>query len=97
MALEDELRVALAARTTADLREMREALRHGDLQPLVRLGHRLIGAAGALELHALEDAGRDIMHRAAAGEVQAAREAVERLAALLESQGGDRGPAGYNC
>jgi len=85
MAFEDDLRLALAARTTADLREMRDALGRGDLQPLVRLGHRLLGAAGALELHALADVGRDVMHRAAAGEARAASDALDRLAALLES------------
>ena len=87
MTFEDDLRRQLAVRTGDDLREMRAALGRGELQVLARLGHRLLGAAGALELDELAAAGREIMDRAASGEAAGAGNAVERLAAILEQPG----------
>ena len=83
MTFEDDLRQRLAERTGDDVREMRAALQRGELAVLARLGHRLLGAAGALELDRIAAAGREIMDRAAAGEAAGAAEAVERLASLL--------------
>ena len=85
MTFEDELRAALVRRTREDLAHMRSALAEGDYGSLRRLGHRLHGAAGALDLEALALAGRDIDRCAAAGDANGASDAVLRLTVALEA------------
>lgn len=74
----------LRARCFSDLHEMRDALDRGDLEPVERLSHRMIGAAGALEMHDVSRQARAINTRIRAGDVAAALAALDGLEAALD-------------
>src|SRR3954470_1170959 len=62
--LERGLREKLLARTRHDVEALRSALAAGDFATIVQLAHRLGGAAGALGLEALSNAGRELEREA---------------------------------
>jgi len=66
---------------------MRGAVHRGELEAIARLAHRLVGAAGALELDALEAAARDLERVASAGDASASRASIEQLASLVGKGG----------
>ena len=73
----DELRERLLDRTRRDADSMRRAHADGDRESVRRLGHRLVGAAGALGLETLSRIGGELE--------QAAREGADRrLATMLD-------------
>ena len=83
----------LVERTRADVQRLREALQREDRGEIRRLGHRLHGAAGALELHALGAIGARLDRDAAqANPAQLAdiiRELDEEVARAQASAAGD--------
>jgi HPt (histidine-containing phosphotransfer) domain-containing protein len=71
--LERGLREKLLARTRADVRVLHRALETGDFPTIVRLAHRLAGAAGALGLDDLGTTGRELELEGARGDASAVR------------------------
>ena len=77
--LERGLREKLLARTREDVKSMRSAAQAREFALVVRLAHRLTGAAGALGLDALCEAARALQHdgeRRDAAQVHARLDAV---------------------
>ena len=74
----------LRARCHSDLHEMRDALARGDLAHVDHLSHRMIGAAGALEMHDVSRQARAINIKIRAGDVAAATDALDGLEATLD-------------
>jgi HPt (histidine-containing phosphotransfer) domain-containing protein len=84
MTFEDELRVALLTRTREDLGAMRAAAARSDYPELRRLGHRLHGAAGAMELDTLAGCGHEIDKRATARDPAGIADALHLLQKALD-------------
>src|SRR3954468_10427242 len=87
--LERGLREKLLARTRHDVEALRSALAAGDFATIVQLAHRLGGAAGALGLEALSNAGRELERE---GERRDAARGKARLAQLAHELARAPGP-----
>ena len=66
-----------------DVRAMREAFARGDAETVRVKGHSLKGAGGGYGLDEITDFGTAIEQAALAGDLRAARDEVDRLAAFL--------------
>jgi HPt (histidine-containing phosphotransfer) domain-containing protein len=82
--LERGLRQKLLARTREDLAAMRAAAQAQDFPIVVRLSHRLAGAAGALGLDALSHAARELERDGEKGDAPQVRSRLDAVAAELD-------------
>lgn len=74
-------------RSKADLEAMREALGRGDYETIDRMGHRMVGAAGAFGLDPIVRVARELAQGARAADERAVAGLIERLAALIAGAG----------
>ena len=63
---------------------MRSALGRGDLAFIERAAHRMIGAAGALEMHDVSRTAREVHSAARAAGTAAVAPALDKLEAALD-------------
>jgi HPt (histidine-containing phosphotransfer) domain-containing protein len=85
--VEHGLRQKLLARTRDDVDEMRSAAQAREFPVVVRLAHRLAGAAGALGFDALCDAARALQLEGARGDGAQVHARLDEVAAELERAG----------
>src|SRR4051794_30567073 len=82
--LERGLRLQLLARTREDVHAMRAAAQSRDFPIVVRLSHRLAGAAGALGLDALSHAARELQRDGERRDAPRVRARLDAVAAELD-------------
>jgi len=82
--LEVLLRRKLLTRTREDVDAMRSALQSAEFPLVVRLAHRLAGAAGALGLEALSHAARELQRVGERGEAPLVQARLEAVVAELD-------------
>jgi len=82
--LERGLREKLLVRTRDDVRTMRSAAKAREFPVVVRLAHRLAGAAGALGLDSLSEAAQALQRDGERGDAPRVRARLEAVAMELE-------------
>jgi HPt (histidine-containing phosphotransfer) domain-containing protein len=74
----------LRARCRSDLHDMRDASGRGDLALVERAAHRMVGAAGALEMHEVSRWAREVYAAVRACDTEAVSAALDGLEAALD-------------
>jgi len=82
--LERGLREKLLVRTREDVNAMRSAAQSQEFSIVVRLAHRLAGAAGALGFESLSEAARALQRDGERGDAPKVRARLEAVAMELE-------------
>ena len=86
--MKSTLLAELRARCVADLQDMCAAIDRRDFASVDRLAHRMVGAAGALEMHGVCREAREVCRVARAGETVAVMAALRRLEAAVAEWSG---------